>query len=140
VPLISIVSPRPTVSESIGVGVATAIGVEAGTGALPGTAEVFEIGDGGVTTFTPFLHTNFFPDLTHEYFNPPTITVAPSFLQAEPFVIAAWEGEVSPVKARRATINLTMATRFRLASINFSLFKNGYSPLTPLTLPVVSKT
>jgi len=59
---------------TVGVGVGEGVGVGVGVGVAVGVG----IGEG---TFTPLLHTSFFPDLMQVYFNPLTVLVVPVFLQ-----------------------------------------------------------
>ena len=82
-------------------------GVGVGDGDAVGEAEAVGVGVGvgvGFFTATPLFHTDFFPDFTQVNFLPPTVAVAPTFLQVSPALTAATalNGEASTAIATKA--------------------------------------
>ena len=66
------------------------------------------VGEGvtaGFETFAPLFHTNFFPDLTHVYFNPLARVIAPSFGQEVPGFTTACATVANDVEITMIEIN-----------------------------------
>jgi hypothetical protein len=62
----------------------------------------------GFVTITPLFHTSFFPLLTHVYFLPEDIKVAPSFEQVAPDFTAALATPVTSVNDTKTAKNLNL--------------------------------
>ena len=102
------------VSTGVGEGVGVAVGAAEAVGVGEGTTTGVGDGDGiGFTTGfteTPLFQTNFFPDLTHVYFFPARVEVAPTFTHLDPaFGVAACKGDA---KRANANIDAISARRF----------------------------
>jgi len=87
------------VGVGVGVGVATGVGVGVGVGST-GLKTGLRSGFGAALTVTPLFHTSFVPDLTHVYFLPAAVAVAPAFVHLAPALTAAFEGAATKERER----------------------------------------
>ena len=93
----------------VGVGVGVAEGVAEGVTGGVGVGVVGTVGFGA--TKTPLFHTSFLPFLTHVYFLPAEVEVAPSFEQLAPGFTAALAAEVISVNDTRSTSNFVLVLK-----------------------------
>jgi hypothetical protein len=88
----------------VGAGVATGVGVGAGVGST-GLKTGLRFGFSAALTTTPLFQTSLLPDLTHVYFLPPVVEVAPAFVHLAPALAAAKEGaavrDIAKAKANK---------------------------------------
>ena len=91
--LAAMLSQVRTIGAGIGVGVGVGVGVTVGVGVGSGERAGVAVTTGvGFAIATPLFHTSFVPDLTHVYFLPATVEVAPALVHLAPALAAPNEG------------------------------------------------